>query len=806
MNDKLRDTAPISDRYEPAAVEARWYPIWEKNGYFRYEVPSKKKPFSIVMPPPNVTGSLHMGHALDMTLQDVMTRMRRMDGFNTLWQPGTDHAGIATQVVVERQLAIEGKTKNDLGRDEFLRRVWQWKEESGGTIVHQLRRLGASCDWSRERFTMDPGLSRAVREVFVRLYKKKLIYRDDYIVNWCPRCQTVLSDLEVEREERDAEFVYIKYGPLTLGTVRPETKLGDTAVAVHPKDKRYAKYVGKTLEVPSVDGTITLQVVADTAVDPKFGTGVIKVTPGHDPADFEIGRRHGLPVRTVIGFDGRMTAEAGKYAGLDRFEARKRIVEDMQRLGLIVRIEPYRHAVGICYRSKPVVEPLISRQWYVNVKPLAEVATKAVRGRRIKILPRPWVKTYYHWMENIHPWCISRQLWWGHRIPAWYCDADGSVHVSRTDLTECPKCGGRLRQDPDVLDTWFSSGLWPFSTLGWPDDTPDLRTFYPTNVLITGPDILFFWVARMIMLGMHFMEDVPFRDVYLHAIVRDAEGQKMSKSKGNVADPLVVMQKYGTDAFRFTLAALAQGRDIRISEDRIEGYRNFANKIWNASRLVLSNLDGFDPALAKKTPPALADVWIESRLAAAIGEARTALKTYRFSDAASALYQFLWHEFCDWYLEMAKLSLYQPESPGRRARTQATLVRVLEATLRLLHPFMPFITEELWQRLPHKGDTIMLAPYPRPTKKDRNPEAERQMAAVMELVTAVRNIRGEMRIAPGAALTATLRPGPGAMELFAANSALIDALARVRLTIDPRATRPQSSALAVIVGSELYVE
>jgi valyl-tRNA synthetase len=799
-------TSQIPDRYDPAAVEAHWYPLWEERGYFRADPAAKGKPFAIAMPPPNVTGSLHWGHALTMTLQDTLTRMRRMDGFNTLWLPGTDHAAIAVHVVLERLLAAEGKKKEDLGRDGFLARAWKWKEETGGTIVRQLRRLGASCDWSRERFTMDPGLSRAVRESFVRLWEEGLIYRDDYIVNWCPSCQTVLSDLEVEREERDGEFVYIKYGPVTLATVRPETKLGDTGLAVHPKDKRYQHLVGKTLEVPSVDGTVSVKVVADEAVDPKFGTGVIKVTPGHDPVDFEIGRRHNLPIKTVIGFDGKMTAAAGRYAGLDRFEARKRIVEDMKALGLIEKIEPYRHAVGICHRSKTVVEPLVSKQWFVQMKPLAEAAIKAVREGRIKILPRSWTKTYYHWMENIRPWCISRQLWWGHRIPAWHCDADGSVHVSREDLQVCPQCKGPLRQDPDTLDTWFSSGLWPFSTLGWPDDTPDLRTYYPTSVLVTGPDILFFWVARMAMLGIHFMRDVPFRDVYLHAIVRDAEGQKMSKTKGNVADPLDVMVKYGTDAFRFTLAALGQGRDIRISEDRIEGYRNFANKLWNASRLVLSNLDGFDAALARKTPPAPADVWIESRLAVTIAEVRAGLRRYRFGDAASSVYQFLWHEYCDWYLEIAKLSLYRPESPGQRARTQATLVRVLEATLRLLHPFMPFITEEIWQRLPHKGESIMLAPYPRVARKQRNPEAEREMAAVMGLVTAVRNIRGEMRIPPGTTLTATLRPGRDGGAVFAANQALVDTLGRARLVVDPQATRPRNSAMAVLDGAELYVD
>jgi valyl-tRNA synthetase len=618
----------------------------------------------------------------------------------------------------------------------------------------------------------------------------------------------------VEREERDGEFVYIKYGPLTLGTVRPETKLGDTAVAVHPKDKRYAKYVGKTLEVPSVDGTITLKVLADTAVDPKFGTGVIKVTPGHDPADFEIGRRHQLPIRTVIGFDGRMTAEAGKYAGLDRFEARKRIMEDMQQLGLIERIEPYRHTVGLCYRCKTVVEPLISRQWYVNVQPLAEVALKAVRIRRIKLHPRPWIKTYYHWMENIRPWTISRQLWWGHRIPAWYCDADGSVHVSRTDLTECPKCGGALRQDPDVLDTWFSSGLWPFSTLGWPEDTRDLKTFYPTDVLITGPDIIFFWVARMIMLGMHFMEEVPFRDVYLHAIVRDAEGQKMSKSQGNVADPVVVMEKFGTDAFRFTLAALAGlGRDIRISEERIEGYRNFANKVWNASRLVLTNLEGYDPARARKGKPSVADRWITSRLAATVANVRKALDTFRFNDAAMAVYQFLWSEFCDWYLEIAKRSLYQTEDPVARAVTQRTLVETLETTLRLLHPFMPFISEDIWQRLPHESGgsapaadrSIMVVPFPNLRRKGRDLAAEREMAPVIDVVSAIRTARSESRVSPAAEVEVTVRASGEAEKLIEAARPLIGALARARVTVSREATRPPQSAHVVASGIDVYV-
>jgi valyl-tRNA synthetase len=801
------ESAPISDRYDPTAVEQHWYPLWEARGYFRADPARPGKPFSIVMPPPNVTGSLHMGHGLDITLQDILVRMKRMDGFNTLWVPGTDHAGIATQVVVERQLAAEGQSKDDLGRAAFVERVWRWKAESGGTITRQLRQLGASCDWSRERFTMDEGLSRAVRETFVHLWEQGLIYRDDYIVNWCPRCQTVLSDLEVEREERDAEFVYIKYGPLTLGTVRPETKLGDTGLAVHPRDARYAQYVGQTLEIPSVQGTISIRVVADEAVDPEFGTGVIKVTPGHDPVDFEIGRRHDLPIRTVIGFDGKMTALAGKYAGLDRFECRKRIVEDMRALGLIDRIEPYRHAVGVCYRCKTVVEPLVSKQWYVQVKPLAEEALKAVRDGRIRIVPRVWTKTYHQWMENIRPWCISRQLWWGHRIPAWYCEADGSVHVSRTDLTACPTCGGGVRQDPDVLDTWFSSGLWPFSTLGWPDDTPELRRFYPTSVLVTGFDILFFWVARMAMLGLRMLGDVPFRDVYIHALIRDAEGQKMSKSKGNAVDPLVVMDRYGTDAFRFTLAALAaQGRDIRISDDRVEGYRNFANKLWNASRLVLSNLDGYDARRGKKAPPALADRWIRSRLAATIRAVREAARRYRFNEAASAIYQFVWHELCDWYLEIAKLPLYRPAAPGERLAAQHTLVTVLEVTLRLLHPFMPFITEEIWQRLPGAGESIMIASYPRVGRGGVDAAAERDMGLVMGAVMAVRNIRGEMRIAPGVPLAVTIRPTPEAAALVSSTSALIGALARGEVRVDGDATRPPTSALAVLAAGELYVD
>ncbi|MBI1893744.1 MAG: valine--tRNA ligase [Candidatus Rokubacteria bacterium] len=797
------------DRYDPRQVEERWYRVWESRGYFHAVPGSPKKPYAIVIPPPNVTASLHLGHALNNVLQDVLVRWKRMEGWNVLWQPGTDHAGIATQNVVERQLAAEGTTKAALGREAFVERVWRWREESGGTIIRQLKRLGCSCDWTRERFTMDPGLSAAVREVFVRLWEEGLIYQGDYIVNWCPRCQTAISDLEVEYEERDAHLYYIKYGPLTLATVRPETKLGDTALAVHPRDKRYAKYVGQTLTVRSVDGEIALKVIADTAVDPKFGTGVVKVTPAHDAADFEIGRRHGLEVRQVIGGDGKMNALAGKYAGLDRFEARQRIVSDLETLGLIERIEPYRHRIGVCYRCWTVVEPLVSTQWYVRTRPLAEPAIKAVREGKIRIVPRGWTRTYFSWMEGIRDWCISRQIWWGHRIPVWHCDACGILIVSREDPAQCDQCGGPLRQETDVLDTWFSSALWPFSTLGWPEDTPELRTFYPTACLVTGFDILFFWVARMIMMGLRFMGDVPFRDVYIHALVRDMEGKKMSKSRGNVIDPLEVMDRFGTDALRFTLAALAaQGRDIRLSEERIEGYRNFANKLWNAARFVLTNLDGYAPAGAKDVALSLPDRWIRSRLARTVTAVKKGLQAYRFNDAAGAIYQFLWHEFCDWYVECSKLALYRGEDPLARALTQKVLVETLEVTLRLLHPFMPFITEEIWQRLP-KGkkspESIMIADFPRVPRAARDPGAEAEMELLMAVVGAIRNIRGEMGIPPLRPLTAVVRPTETQAAALRANQPLVEALARIRLSVDPGARRPHSSAMALVAGMECFV-
>jgi valyl-tRNA synthetase len=795
-------------RYDPQKTDARWYQVWVERGYFRADVLVPGEPFCIVIPPPNITGSLHMGHALNTTLQDILVRWKRMDGYNTLWLPGTDHAGIATQWVVEQQLAREGTNRHAYGREQFIERVWRWREESGRTIVRQLMRLGASCDWSRERFTMDEGLSRAVRKVFVSLYREGYIYRGDYIIQWCPRCMTALSDLEVDYEERDGKLYYIKYGPLALATVRPETKLGDTALAVHPDDERYRDYVGQTLTIPSVEGDIHIKVVADAAVDPAFGTGVVKVTPAHDPQDFEIGRRHGLEIRQVIGFDGKMNALAGKYAGLDRFECRRQIVADMQALGLISKIEDYRHRVGLCYRCRTVVEPLVSRQWFARMKDLAEPAIEAVRSGRIQFVPSMWVNTYHEWMLNIRDWCISRQIWWGHRIPAWYCAACDEVTVAETTPTACEHCqGSELRQDEDVLDTWFSSGLWPFSTLGWPDDTPELERYYPTSVLVTAFDILFFWVARMIMLGLKFKGNIPFHKVYIHALVRDAEGQKMSKSRGNMIDPLEVMDQYGTDALRFTLAALAgQGRDIRLSEERIQGYRNFMNKIWNAFRYCELNfsLTGERVPELQYATLEVADRWILSRLQGVIAATRRALDEYRFNDAASELYQFFWHEFCDWYLEITKLRVAGPEP--ERLNAQVVLWQVFETSLRLMHPFIPFLTEELWQQLPHQGDTIVKAPYPEVTQAWVDSDAEQQMAFVMEVISALRNIRSAFKIPNLTRLQPHIKASVAQAKMLEQYQTYIVSLANIsEMVIDQDMVRPAMSATAVLEQMEIYV-
>ena len=764
----------LEKSYEPKDVEARWYEYWESNGLFHADPDSSKEPYSIVIPPPNVTGVLHIGHALDNTIQDILCRYMRMKGKEVLWMPGTDHAGIATQNVVERQLAEEGLSRHDVGREEFIERVWKWRAESGGKIINQLKRLGASCDWDRERFTMDEGLSRAVREVFVTLYEEGLIYQGDYIINWCPRCHTALSDLESEHEDVKGGFWYVRYpfkngkGHLTIATTRPETMLGDTAVAINPEDPRYQDLADDTLILPLVGRE--LPIIKDKYVSLDFGTGALKVTPAHDPNDFEIGRKHNLKSIRMMDDDGRINEQGGAYQGLDRFEARERIVADLEEQGFLERHEEHIHSVGHCYRCKTMVEPILSKQWFVKVGPLAEEAVRTVDEGRTRIVPEVWNKTFYEWMNNIRDWCISRQIWWGHRIPAWYCEC-GEVIVAREDPTTCPVCGSpNLRRETDVLDTWFSSGLWPFSTMGWPDKTDLLEKFYPTSCLVTGFDILFFWVARMMMMGNKFMGEVPFKDVCIHALVRDAKGQKMSKSKGNVMDPLLIMDEYGTDAFRFTLAAFAaQGRDIKMSEDRIAGYRNFVNKVWNAARFTLMHL-AEDMTEGRDLEPLLEDRWILSRSVKAAKEAGKAIEEYRFNDAASAIYQFTWHEFCDWYLEFIKPQLYNADDPARQAKTRRVLGEVFSRLIRMLHPFMPFITEELWQRLPDSLGSIMKSDWPVISEADYDSEAEEEMKIVMEVIGAVRNIRGEMGVNPGQQVPLLLKPADqGTFELLERN-------------------------------------
>jgi len=749
--------------YQPQHVEQKWYGFWLEKGYFRAESVSRKPPFCIVIPPPNITGVLHMGHALNNTLQDISTRYKRMQGFNALWLPGTDHAGIATQNVVERELAKEGLSTEELGRERFIERVWQWREKSGGTIIEQLKRLGSSCDWSRERFTMDTGLSRAVREVFVRLYEEGLIYRGNYIINWCPRCKTALSDVEVEHEETRGHLYHIHYpladdeGHLTVATTRPETMLGDTAVAVNPEDERYHRFIGRNVILPIAQKKIP--VIGDTYVDVTFGTGALKITPAHDFNDFEIGKVHSLDVVKVIDEEGKMNEHAFQYKGMDRFEARDKIVEQLRSEGLLEKIEDYGLIVGRCYRCKTVVEPMLSLQWFVTMKPLAIPAIEAVKSHRVRIIPEMWEKVYFDWMENIRDWCISRQIWWGHRIPVWYCDTCQKMYVSRKDPTSCEQCKGPLRQESDVLDTWFSSGLWPFSTLGWPESTDDLKTFYPTSLLVTGFDILFFWVARMIMMGIHFMGDVPFREVYIHALVRDAEGRKMSKSKGNVIDPLLMLDKYGTDAFRFTLAMLAaQGRDVLLSEERIEGGRNFVNKVWNASRLTMALLDGKEFGTEKVESSFLPDRWIRSRVQKVTQEVSEGINTYRYSEAAQTLHGFVWHEFCDWYLELIKPNLYGKTTQFDARATAQTLYRTFRDIVALLHPFMPFITEELYQRMPFKEtESVMVHPFPQADTAEMNEESEESMNIVMGVIDVIRNIRGEMGFPPNLKIDARIR-------------------------------------------------
>jgi valyl-tRNA synthetase len=809
----------LDKSYDPHQVEDKWYRYWEERGYFGADEDSIQKAYSIVIPPPNVTGVLHIGHALNNTLQDILIRLKRMEGCNVLWMPGTDHAGIATQNVVEKQLLGEGLDRHSLGREEFIKRVWKWKEQSGGTIIGQLKKLGASCDWDRERFTMDEGLSEAVKEVFVRLYQEGLIYRSHYIINWCPRCQTALSDLEVEHQEVSGKLYHLKY-PLkdrdrfvVVATTRPETMLGDTAVAVNPEDERYRAVVGKKVILPVVNREIP--VIGDPYVDIEFGTGCLKITPAHDFNDFEIGLKHGLEQIKVIDEAGRMNENAGPYQGRDRFECREQMVEDFERDGILIKVEEYRHVVGHCYRCKTIVEPNLSLQWFVKTKPLAKTAIEAVRDGRTRIVPEIWEKTYFEWMENIKDWCISRQIWWGHRIPAWYCDQCGEVIVSKDTPPSCPKCGfHRMSAETDVLDTWFSSALWPFSTMGWPKQTKLLKRFYPTSVLVTGFDILFFWVARMMMMGLKFMGDVPFRDVYIHGLVRDERGEKYSKTRGNVVDPLDLIDRFGADALRFTLAALTMpGSDLKLSESRTEGYRHFANKIWNASRFALMNLETFKiDKRAQKVPPkefSLPDRWIRGRLNQVIREVQKALEEYKFNEASYALYHFIWHEFCDWYLELTKLFLYKEGSKKRQTLTKRTLLEVLDSILRLLHPFMPFITEEIWQQLPQRkeNESIMIAEYPKPNKQFDDEAVREEMALIIEVTNALRNIRGEMNLPPGEQITVLFRTKSKEVEKrLRKNQSFVQFLALIKeFQFGWDLEKPIYSAFVVVRDVEIFV-
>ncbi len=811
-----QDDKLLSKGYEFSAVEEKWLDRWQETGSFTGKMEEGKPSYSIVIPPPNVTGVLHVGHALNNTLQDILTRYHRMCGDNTLWVPGTDHAGIATQNVVERQLSTEGKTRDDVGRDAFIEKVWQWREEKGGAIINQLQKLGASCDWERERFTMDEGLSSAVREVFVRLYKEGLIYKGDYIVNWCPRCQTALADDEVEHEDKKGKLYHIRYpygdgsGHVVVATTRPETMLGDTGVAVHPEDERYQHLAEIGIKLPLTERTIP--VVFDGHVDREFGTGALKVTPSHDRDDYEIGLRHDLPRLKIMDDKGFMNDNAGEYTGLERFACRKKIVADLERLGFLEGIEDYDHAVGHCYRCKTVSEPTTSLQWFVSVKPLAAKAVDAVRDGKINIYPKTWYNTFYSWMDNIRDWCISRQIWWGHRIPAWTCDACGELIVESEDPTTCPACSSdKLTRETDVLDTWFSSALWPFSTMGWPENTKELQTFYPTSVLITSFDILFFWVARMMMMGIHFMDEVPFKDVYLHALVRDKYGKKMSKSTGNVLDPLVVMKEYGTDAMRFTLTAFAaQGREIKLDEDRIEGYRHFINKIWNAARFALMHVGECDVSVKDVTHDVkglpLVHQWILSRTASTIKEVRTGLDEYRFNDVASANYQFIWHEYCDWYLEWIKADLFS-DDPVAKEQAQGVLLVVLETILKLIHPITPFVSEEIWSVLPGERDLLTTSAFPELQENWDNNEAVEQMELLMGIITGIRNIRSEAEVHPSSKIDALVLCGDKERADFIAGfTAPISDMTRLSsFTVTEGGEKPADAATYIYNDIEIFV-
>ncbi|GBD95135.1 valine--tRNA ligase [bacterium BMS3Abin05] len=810
--------------YNPKTVEDRLYDFWLKKDYFGAKSNPEKKPYTIVIPPPNVTEILHMGHAYNNTLQDILIRFHRMKGFETLWLPGTDHAGIATQNVVERRLLKEeGLTRHDLGREAFVKRVWKWREKYGELIINQLKKIGASCDWSRTRFTMDEAYSRAVRAVFVHLYEKGLIYRGKYIINWCPRCRTALSDEEVVHEEEPGFLWYIRY-PLkdsnqfiTVATTRPETMLGDTAVAVHPEDARYQDCIGKTALLPVLNREIP--VLADSQVNPEFGTGAVKVTPAHDPNDFEIGRRHKLPAILVMDTEARMNENAGKYRGMDRFECREALVEELKELKLLQKVEPHLHTVGHCQRCHTVVEPYFSEQWFVKIRPLAEKALKAVQEADIRFVPAKWTKVYENWMTNIRDWCISRQLWWGHRIPVFYCNDCGHEMVSREKPETCKKCGStQIRQDEDVLDTWFSSWLWPFATLGWPEKTDDLRYFYPTSVLVTGQDIIFFWVARMIMAGLEFMDEKPFSDVYIHGIIRDEKGRKMSKSLGNGIDPLEMVERYSADAIRFSLIMLtSEGQDINLSESKFEMGRNFSNKIWNAFRFVGMNRDEnpIDPDFDLRSHwnrnfVELSDRWIVSRTQKAVETITKALEAYKFNEALSAFYNFFWHDFCDWYLELIKPRLYQKENLEAKKWVLNLAIRILKTSMKLLHPVMPFITEEIWQQIRTDGDaeSIVVAPWPEADDALKSDEAEAEMNFLQGVIGAVRNIRSEMNVPPTRKANVILTDlNEIQLKAITAHVLYLRRLAAVETVkvYEKLQQKPEQAASAVVQGAEVYV-
>ncbi|MGG4032791.1 valine--tRNA ligase [Paenibacillus cisolokensis] len=812
MADNQTATA-MPTTYDPKQAEQKWYDYWIKGNFFKAGVRPDAKPYTIVIPPPNVTGMLHIGHALDFTLQDIMIRAKRMQGYDALWLPGTDHAGIATQTKVEQRLREEGVTRYDLGREAFLEKVWEWKERYAETIREQWAKMGFSLDYSRERFTLDEGLSRAVREVFVRLYDKGLIYRGKKIINWDPAARTALSDIEVEYKEVNGHLYHLQYplkdgsGTLTVATTRPETMLGDTAVAVHPEDERYKHLIGKTLVLPILGREIPI--IGDEYVEKDFGSGAVKITPAHDPNDFEVGLRHDLPQIIVMDESGVMNENAGPYQGLDRAECRKRIVADLKEQGVLVKIEDHVHQVGHSERSGAVVEPYLSTQWFVAMEPLAERAIEEQKaGKGVRFVPDRFEKIYLHWIENVRDWCISRQLWWGHRIPAWYCDGCGELHVSREDMTDCPACGGPLRQDEDVLDTWFSSALWPFSTLGWPSETEDMKRYYPTDLLVTGYDIIYFWVARMIFTALEFTGTIPFRDVLLHGLVRDENGQKMSKSLGNGVDPLDVIEQYGADAMRFMLSTgITPGQDLRYRKEKVEQARNFANKIWNASRFALMNLEGFkvsDIDLSGKL--GTAERWILHRLNETARDITRLIDQYEFGETGRLLYNFIWDDLCDWYIEFAKLNLYGQDEEAKRA-TQSVLAYVLDRTLRLIHPFMPFISEEIWQHLPHEGETITLAAWPTYDAAFEAPEAVREMELLMELIRAVRNIRAEVGAPMSRKVELIVKPSGETEEaILNRNRDFIERFCGTsQLEIGLALAGPDKAMSAVVTGAELFL-